>query len=103
MYKRQVYACLLNAENVVVCENKGMYHYRNIQGTGSKAYRGGFYENAVSLFSCMDRLVREKKGEGAIPALDYNKLYAAYMGAAYYLRPGNGLSCRERNLSLIHI
>lgn len=39
-----VYACLLNAENVVVCENKGMYHYRNIQGTGSKAYRGGFYE-----------------------------------------------------------
>ena len=92
-----VYACLLNAENVVVCENKGMYHYRNIQGTGSKAYRGGFYENAVSLFSCMDRLVREKKGEGAIPALDYNKLYAAYMGAAYYLRPGNGLSCRERN------
>ena len=95
-----VYACLLNAENVVVCENKGMYHYRNIQGTGSKAYRGGFYENAVRLFTYMDKLVSEKKGEEAIPALDYNKLYAAYMGAAYYLRPGNGLSYREKNREL---
>lgn len=91
-----IYACLLNAKSIYVCENKGMYHYRCTDDSSSKNYKGGFFENTVKVFSCLENLIRNKEGEDALIKLDYPILFAVYSGAAYYFSPGSRMTYKEK-------
>lgn len=84
-----IYSCLLDADRISVCDEEGRYHYRKSSGSSTQ-YRSGYTENIIRVFSFLEEVIRTREGEAAVVKLDYNKIYSAYIGAAYILSPKNG-------------